>query len=78
MVGVGEADSQRQAAIWGMLEATEVELCEQFNAFVLEFAEVAEPQARVSKLWLALPYATRWMPALTFDGAKCWVFTPMP
>ncbi|HOE41870.1 MAG TPA: hypothetical protein PLB25_09615 [Rhodoferax sp.] len=67
---LGEADLQRQAAIWGMLETTEVELCEQFNAFVLDFATVPEPQARVSKLWLALPYATRWMPALTFDVRK--------
>lgn len=67
---LGEADLQRQAAIWGMLEATEVELCEQFNAFVLEFAKVDESQARVSKLWLALPYATRWMSGFTFDVRK--------
>ncbi len=66
---LGEADLQRQAAIWGMLETAEVALCEQFSAFALEFAKVQEPAARVSKLAFAFPYATRWL-AGTFDMRK--------
>jgi len=67
---LGESDVQRQTSIWGMLEATEVELCEQFNAFVLAFAKVDEAQARVSKLAFALPFATQWLPAYSFDMRK--------
>jgi hypothetical protein len=69
MRALGETDLQRQAAIWGMLETTEVELCGQFNTFVIEFAKVDEAQARVSKLVLAIPLATRWLQG-TFDMRK--------
>jgi hypothetical protein len=67
---LGEADPGRQASIWGMLEATELELCQQFNNFVLEFSKVDETQARVSKLTFALPYASRWLSGRTFDMRK--------
>jgi len=67
---LGEADPQRKAAIWGMLEPAETELCNQFNAFVLSFAKVPEPQARISKLPFALPYITTWLPGYTFDARK--------
>lgn len=69
MRALGESDLQRQASIWGMLETTEVELAGQFNAFVMEFAKVDEAQARVSKLALAIPLATRWVQG-TFDMRK--------
>ncbi len=67
---LGESDSQRRAAIWSMLSTAETELIEQFNAFVLEFSNVTEPQARVSRLAIALPYATNWLPSYTFDMRK--------
>jgi len=70
MRALGEADGERQTQIWRMLETAEVELCEQFHAFTLEFARLDAPQARVSKLPLALPYATQWLPAYTFDMRK--------
>ena len=67
---LGEADPQRQAAIWNLLSTAETELVEQFNAFVLEFSNVTEPQARVSRLNFALPYAANWMPGYSFDMRK--------
>ncbi len=67
---LGETDPQRQAAIWNLLSSTETDLVEQFNAFVLEFSNVTEPQARVSRLPIALPYAASWLPGNTFDMRK--------
>ncbi len=67
---LGEADLDRQAAIWHLLSTSETELCEQFNTFVLDFSKVNEEQARVSKLAIALPYAAQWLPGSTFDMRK--------
>ncbi|WP_180129050.1 hypothetical protein [Rhodoferax sp. BLA1] len=67
---LGEPDAQRRAAIWSMLEPAETELCNQFNAFVLSFSKVPEPQARISKLPFALPYITKWLPGYSFDARK--------
>ena len=67
---LGEADPQRQAAIWNLLSTAETELVEQFNAFVLSFSKVTEPQARVSRLPFALPYTAKWLPGFTFDARK--------
>jgi hypothetical protein len=67
---LGETDPQRQASLWRMLEPAETELCKQFNAFVLSFAKVPEPQARISKLPFALPYIAKWLPIYTFDARK--------
>ena len=67
---LGEADPQRQTAIWHMLGHAETDLVEQFNAFVLEFSNVTAQQARVSRLPIALPYAANWLPDATFDMRK--------
>lgn len=67
---LGETDPERQASIWSNLRTSETELCSQFNAFVLSFAKVSEPEGRVSTLPFALPYATRWWPGMTFDARK--------
>lgn len=67
---LGESDPDRQAAIWRMLESSELELREQFSAFVLEFARLDEAQTRVSKLAFAVPYATQWLVGSTFDMRK--------
>ncbi|MDD2923561.1 hypothetical protein [Rhodoferax sp.] len=70
MRALGESDPARQAAIWSMLSSAETELSGQFNAFTLDFAKVDEAQTRVSKLALALPYASRWLASQTFDLRK--------
>jgi len=67
---LGEADEQRQDQVWHHLETAEQTLCEQFNRFVLEFAKVAEPQARLSRLPLALPLVAQYFPATTLDLRK--------
>jgi hypothetical protein len=67
---LGEVDSQRQTAIWHILSSAETDLVEQFNAFVQEFSNVTEPQARVSRLAIALPYAVKWLPGYSFDMRK--------
>ncbi len=67
---LGETDPERQEDIWNMLKTAETELREQFNAFVLSFSKVTEPQARVSRLPFALPYTAKWLPGFTFDARK--------
>ena len=67
---LGEADKERQDAIWSMLKTAETDLVVQFNAFALAFAKVTEPQARISKLPFALPHITQWLPGYTFDARK--------
>ena len=70
MRALGEANDERRNSIWHMLNATEADLSAQFKRFVEEFARVDEPDARVSKLALGLPFVTRLAPALTFDMRK--------
>jgi len=67
---LGEVDPERQSAIWSMLSTAELELCEQFKAFVQEFSKVPESSARVSKLLIALPYAAQWLESYSFDARK--------
>lgn len=67
---LGEADSDRRAQVWRHLETAEQTLSEQFKRFALEFAKVAEPQARLSRLPLALPFVTQYLPASTLDLRK--------
>jgi len=64
---LGESDPERQAPIWNRLDARELELSNQFSRFAADFAQVPEADARVSKLPLALPFATRLFPSATFD-----------
>lgn len=67
---LGEADPQRQASIWHLLETSQTELSQQVSALALDFSKVPEPAARISKLPLALPYATRGWPGLCIDARK--------
>lgn len=67
---LGETDEDRQAQVWRHLEPTEQNLNDQFNRFVLAFAEVYSASARVSKLPVALPFVSMAMPTTTFDLRK--------
>jgi hypothetical protein len=70
MRALGEADLARQAQIWHLQSGTELALCEQFNAFVLELANVNAQDTRGSRLAFALPYAVKLFPNVTFDLRK--------
>lgn len=67
---LGESNEERRNSIWQMLNSTETDLCNQFNRFVQEFAKVSEFDARVSKLPVGMPFATRLPPSTTFDVRK--------
>ncbi|MFC5500271.1 hypothetical protein ACFPOE_22200 [Caenimonas terrae] len=67
---LGEADAGRREQIWSLLRGTEQALASQFERFAAGFAKVDEADARVSTLPIGLPFATRWMPAATFDVRK--------
>ncbi|MDD2809112.1 hypothetical protein [Rhodoferax sp.] len=67
---LGEADAERQAQVWRYLAPQEQALSEQFGRFVLEFAQVYEARARVSRLPLALPFVSLAIPSSTFDLRK--------
>jgi hypothetical protein len=64
---LGEIDAVRREQIWQLLNTTELQLCGQFDRFVVDFSRVDEAEARVSKLPFALPYASRLLPSATFD-----------
>lgn len=64
---LGEENPERQAQVWSFLAAQEVKLVEQFQAFATEFAREDTAATRVSKLPVAIPYATAFLPAVTFD-----------
>jgi len=64
---LGEQDAQRRAQIWDLLATTEKNLALQLQSFADDFGRVPADEARVSTLAIALPYASRWFPAATFD-----------
>jgi len=66
-----EDDAERRAQIWGTLQATEQSLASQFSRFAADFARVPAPQAQVSKLPFALPWAQPLLPGrLLFDARR--------
>lgn len=68
---LGEADTERRAQIWATLQGTEQALAEQFNRFAADFArQVPAPQAQVSKLRFALPWAQQLLPARQLFDAR--------
>ena len=64
---LGEPDTERRAQIFNLLGTTESSLCEQLHRLATDFSKVGEPDARVSKLPLAIPYADKLFPGATFD-----------
>ncbi|MBS0302740.1 hypothetical protein [Ottowia sp.] len=65
-----EADAERRAQIWGTLAATEQTLAAQFSRFAADFARVPAPQAQISKLPFALPYAQPLLPGRWLFDAR--------
>ena len=70
MRALGEKDPERREQVWRQMSSSETKLCDQFNRFVADFSKVEEADARVSTLAFPLPYATRLLPAVTFDLRK--------
>lgn len=64
---LGEADPERQAQIWRLMNVIESTLSEQFQRFAQAFSQVAAQDARVTRLDLPVPYARRLLPGSTFD-----------
>ncbi|MCD6666211.1 MAG: hypothetical protein LT081_09055 [Hydrogenophaga sp.] len=63
----GEADAQRRESVLGMLETTERLLSAQLDDLAQALQGLDPVQARISRLPIALPWATRWLPSATFD-----------
>jgi hypothetical protein len=64
---LGEDDAERREQIWSLLTGAERSVAEQFGRFAQAFSQVDAAAARVSKLALALPGASRLLPGATFD-----------
>jgi hypothetical protein len=64
---LGEKDPERREQIWNLLSSTEQELCSQFNRLAADFSRTEEPETRVSKLPVDVPFAAKVFPAATFD-----------
>ncbi len=67
---LAESDVGRAAAIWTNLHSAEASLSSQFARFSQAFAAVPEPNARVSRLPMAVPWATVWLAQGCFDMRK--------
>ncbi|MDB5753356.1 MAG: hypothetical protein JWP65_3777 [Ramlibacter sp.] len=63
---LGEADPQRREQIFQLLRSTEQDLCGQVARLAADFERGEKEPARVSKLPIHLPFATR-LHAATFD-----------
>jgi len=63
----GEADAQRRESVLGMLETTERLLSAQLDDLARALQGLDPVQARISRLPIALPWATRWLPSATVD-----------
>lgn len=64
---LGESDPQRSEPIWRMLESTEQSVADQMGRLAADMAHMGEEQARVLRWPMAVPLASRWLPAATFD-----------
>ena len=64
---LGENDPDRSQPIWNLLRTTEQALRGEFSRFAADFGQLPEPETRVSKLPIDLPWATRLFPGQTFD-----------
>ena len=64
---LGESDPQRHEPIWRMLIGTEQAVSEQLGHLAADLAAMTDEQARVLRWPLAVPLASRWWPAATFD-----------
>ena len=64
---LGESQEERRQQIWQLLSTTESQLSEQFGRFAAEFGRLSAADTRVSRLAIALPFADKILPGLTFD-----------
>ncbi len=64
---LGESDPQRSEPIWRMLVSTEQSVSDQLGRLAADMARMGDEQARVLRWPLAVPLASRWLPAVTFD-----------
>lgn len=64
---LGESDPQRSEPIWRMLVSTEQSVSDQLDRLAADMARMGDEQARVLRWPLAVPLASRWLPAATFD-----------
>jgi hypothetical protein len=64
---LGESDPQRSEPIWRMLVSTEQSVSDQLGRLAADMARMGDEQARVLRWPLAVPLASRWLPAITFD-----------
>ena len=64
---LGEEDSERQAQIWGLMDASESELSEQFARFADDVARAEPGTLQVSKSSWHFPLAERLFPTRSFD-----------
>ena len=64
---MGEHDGERRAQVLGSLQASEADLRSQVERLADQFQRTPPAQARVSRLPIALPWATQVLPAASFD-----------
>jgi hypothetical protein len=64
---LGEPDGERREQIWQLLENTEQAVADQLERLALDVARLDAAQTRISRWPVAVPLASRLLPASTFD-----------
>lgn len=64
---LGEADAERREQVWQLMESTEQTVADQLERLALDVGRWSADQARISRWPLAVPLASRLLPATTFD-----------
>lgn len=64
---LGEKDTERRASVLNLLASTEETLSAQMQRLATDLRQLDEPQARTSRLPVAVPLLTRLLPGLCFD-----------
>lgn len=64
---LGEAQAERREQVWQLMEATEQAVADQLEQLALDVARWDAGQARISRWPVAVPLASRLLPATTFD-----------
>lgn len=67
---LSEKTDERRSQIWGLLSTSELQLSEQCGRLAADFAKLDEEQTRASRLPMALPFAEKLLPTMTFDMRK--------
>lgn len=64
---MGEPQAERRGQVLATLQESESRLCTQLQRLASDIRRMPAEEARMSRIAFGLPWATQWLPALSFD-----------